>query len=68
MRSAPYQVTLVGDLVDAVQFLDIPRDLFIEALRSDGWSSAQIVLEQLRWFNIPVPGEPVRLRGVMQAL
>ena len=68
VRSAPYQVTLVGDLVDAVQFLDIPRELFIEALRSDGWSSAQIVLEQLRWFNIPVPGEPVTLRGVMQAL
>lgn len=68
VRSAPYQVTLIGDLVDAVQFLDIPRELFIEALRSDGWSSAQIIVEQLRWFNIPVPGEPITLRGVMQAL
>jgi hypothetical protein len=61
-------VTLVGDLVDAVQFLDIPRELFLEALRSDGWSSAQIVLEQLRWFNIPIPGEPTTLRLVMQSL
>ena len=68
VRSAPYQVTLVGDLVDAVQFLDIPRELFLEALRSDGWSSAQIVLEQLRWFNIPIPGEPTTLRLVMQSL
>lgn len=68
VRSAPYQVSLRGDLVDAAQFLDIPRELFIEALRSDGWSRAAIVIEQLRWFDIPIPGEPTTLRLVMQAL
>jgi len=48
--------------------LAIPRLLFIEALRSDGWSPASIVVEQLRWFDIPVPGEPTTLRLVMQSL
>jgi hypothetical protein len=68
VRSAPYQVSLTGDLVEAARFLAIPRLLFIEALRSDGWSPASIVVEQLRWFDIPVPGEPTTLRLVMQSL
>lgn len=68
VRSAPYQVSLTGDLVEATRFLAIPRLLFIEALRSDGWSPASIVVEQLRWFDIPVPGEPTTLRLVMQSL
>ena len=68
VRSAPYQVSLTGDLVDAARFLGIPRLLFVEALRADGWSPASIVVEQLRWFDIPVPGEPTTLRLVMRSL
>ena len=68
VRSAPYQVSLTGDLVEAARFLAIPRLLFIEALRADGWSPASIVVEQLRWFDIPVPGEPTTLRLVMRSL
>jgi hypothetical protein len=68
VRSARYQVSLTGDLVEAARFLAFPRLLFIEALRSDGWSPASIVVEQLRWFDIPVPGEPTTLRLVMQSL
>ena len=68
VRSAPYQVSLTGDLVEAARFLGIPRLLFVEALRADGWSPASIVVEQLRWFDIPVPGEPTTLRLEMRSL
>jgi hypothetical protein len=66
-RSAPYQVTLNGDLLEAARFLNIPREVFFEGLRADGWTPASITLEQLRWLDV-VPCEPKDFRFVMQSL
>lgn len=64
---APYQVALSGDLLEAARFLNIPKELFLMALRADGWTSSRIVLEQLRWLDI-VPRETKDFRSVMQSL
>ena len=67
MRSGPYQVSLSGDLLEAARFLNIPKELFLQVLRADGWSPASITLEQLRWLDV-VSGEPKDFRFVMQSL
>jgi hypothetical protein len=66
-RSAPYQVALSGDLLEGARFLHIPRELFVHALRADGWSAANVTLEQLRWLDV-APPELRDLRFVMQSL
>jgi hypothetical protein len=68
VKSAPHQVHLEGDLVEAARFLDIPKELFIDALRADGWSHADIIVEKLRWPSIPMLRETQNLREVMLAL
>lgn len=65
-RSAPYLVTLSGDLLEAARFLNIPKELFLLGLRADGWSRASVTLEQLRWLDIPA--ETKDFRFVMQSL
>lgn len=65
-RSAPYQVALRGDLLEAARFLNIPKELFLLGLRADGWSSPSVTLEQLRWLDIP--GEAKGFRSLMQSL
>ena len=66
VRSAPYQVALAGDFVEAARFLNIPRELFVEALRGDGWSAASITVEKLRW--LPAPSDPRDFKFVVQSL
>src|SRR5262249_29140434 len=66
-RYGPYQVALSGDLVESARFLNIPKELFLLALRADGWTSSGIILEQLRWLDI-VPGDPKDFRSLMQSL
>ena len=68
VKSAPHQVSLQGDLVDAARFLGIPRELFYEALRADGWSYADVTIERMRWLNIPYFWDPRSLRVVMESL
>ena len=68
VKSAPHQVVLEGDLVDAARFLGIPRELFFDALHADGWSHASITIERLRWLNIPYFWDPRTLRVVMESL
>ena len=65
-RSAPYEVALGGDLLEAARFLNIPKELFLQALRADGWSAASTVLERLRW--LPAPSGSKDLKFVMQSL
>ena len=67
MKSAPYQVSLSGDLLEAARFLNIPKELFLQVLRADGWTPASITLEQLRWLDVQ-SGEPKNFRFVMQSL
>lgn len=67
VRSAPYQVSLQGDLLEAARFLRMPKELFFQGLRADGWPAASITLEKLRWLDF-VPGEPKDLRFVMQSI
>jgi|SRR5215210_1742834 len=67
LRSAPYQVSLSGDLLDGARFLNIPKELFLLVLRADGWSPASITLEALRWLEV-TPGEPKDFRFVLQSL
>ena len=67
MRSAPYQVSLSGDLLEAARFLNIPKELFLQGLRADGWTSASTTLERLRWLDV-TPGETKDFRFVMQSL
>ena len=67
VRSAPYQVKLGGDLLEAARFLNIPKELFLLGLRADGWSSASVTLEKLRWLDV-IPGEAKDFRFVMQSL
>jgi hypothetical protein len=66
-RSAPYQVVVSGDLLEAARFLHVPRELFLHALRADGWSGANVTLEQLRWLDF-APADLRDLRFVMQSL
>lgn len=66
-RSAPYQVALNGDLLEGARFLRLPRELFLHALRADGWSAANVTLEQLRWLDV-APADLRDLRFVMQSL
>ena len=68
VKSAPHQVELEGDLVDAARFLGIPRELFFEALRADGCSHSAITIERLRWLNIPYFWDPRSLRVMMESL
>lgn len=68
VKSGPHQVCLDGDLVEAARFLDIPKELFFDALRGDGWSHAEIMIEKLRWPKIPMLRETQHLRDVMLAL
>ena len=65
-KSAPYQVALKGDLLEAARFLSIPKELFLQALRADGWSGGSMILEQLRW--LPGPNDPTDFKFVMQSL
>lgn len=65
VRSAPYQVSFSGDLLEAGRFLSIPKELFFQGLRADGWPPASITLEKLRWLDIP--GEK-DFKFVMQSL
>lgn len=67
IRSAPYQVSLKGDLLEAARFLNIPKEIFLQVLRADGWTRASITLEKLRWLDV-VSGEPKDLRFVLQSL
>jgi hypothetical protein len=60
-------VALSGDLLEGARFLHIPRELFVHALRADGWSAANVTLEQLRWLDV-APPELRDLRFVMQSL
>ena len=66
-KCAPYQVSLSGDLLEAARFLNIPKELFLQVLRADGWTPASITLEKLRWLDV-VPCEPKDFRFVMQSL
>lgn len=68
VRSAPHQVCLEGDLVEAARFLDIPKELFLDALRADSWSHADTMIEKLRWPSIPMLCDTQNLREVMLAL
>ena len=68
VKSGPHQVWLEGDLVEAARFLGIPKELFVDALRADGWSHAYIMIEKLRWPNVPLLRETQSLRDVMLAL
>lgn len=68
LKSAPHQVHLEGDLVEAARFLGIAKELFLDALRADGWSHAAIMIEKLRWPSIPMLRETQSLRDVMLAL
>jgi hypothetical protein len=65
-RSAPYQVALSGDLLEAARFLNIPKELFLQALRADGWSAASTTLEQLRW--LPAPSDSKDFKFVIQSV
>lgn len=67
-KSGPQQLWLEGDLVEAARFLDIPRELFLEALRADGFRHSAIVIEKLRWLNVAYVRDPQSLRVVMQSL
>jgi hypothetical protein len=67
VRSAPYQVTLSGDLLEAARFLNIPKELFLQGLRADGWTAATTTIERLRWLDF-VSGDPKDLKFVMQSL
>jgi hypothetical protein len=53
IKSAPYDINLDGDLVEAGRFCILPRELFLGALRSDGWSAAGVTIERLRWLDTP---------------
>lgn len=66
-RSAPYQVALRGDLLEGARFLHIPRELFLHALRADGWSAANVTLEHLRWLDVSA-ADLRDLRFVMQSI
>jgi len=67
VRSAPYHVTLSGDLLEGARFLNIPKELFLLGLRADGWEPGSITLERLRWLDV-IPGETRDLRFVIQSL
>ena len=68
VKSAPHQVCLEGDLVEAARFLEIPKELFLDAICADGWSHAEIVVEKLRWPSMPMLIKSQSLREVMLAL
>ncbi len=65
-RSAPYQVALSGDLLEAARFLNIPKELFLLGLRADGWTASSVTVEKLRWLDLP--GEANGFRSLMQSL
>jgi hypothetical protein len=52
-RVAPYEVSLEGDLIDAGRYLQLPRPMFFDAVRADGWTTAQVTIERLRWIDGP---------------
>lgn len=66
VKSAPYQVALLGDLIDAARFLGLPRAMYLDALKADGWSPADVVIESLRWVDAPHGTETPHLRLVLQ--
>lgn len=66
VKSAPYQIALLGDLLEAARFLEIPRQMFFDALRVDGWSAAETTVESLRWTDARFGGETPQLRLVLQ--
>ena len=68
VKTAPHQVILEGDLTEAARYLGIPRELFYEALRADGWSHAAITIEALRWLKIPYFWDQRSLKETMLAL
>lgn len=67
VKSAPHQAWLEGDLANAAAFLGIPRELFLDALRADGWSHSDVIIEKLRWLSVPFGRESHNLREVMLA-
>lgn len=68
VKSGPHQVWLEGDLGEAARFLGIPKELFMDALRGDGWGHADMVVEKLRWPSMPMLRETQSIREVMLAL
>lgn len=68
VKSGPHQVWLEGDLVEAARFLGIAKELFVDAVRADGWSHSDIMIGKMRWPNIPLLQEMQSLREVMLAL
>lgn len=68
VKSAPCVVSLGRDLLEAARFLDIPLELFLEALRADGCSHAERMIQILRWLNVPYARDPQSLRVVIQSL
>lgn len=68
VKSAPYEVILEGDLVDAARFLRLPRELFFEAVRADGWTATEATIERLRWLDMPYVTDDQSLKVVMKLL
>lgn len=66
VKSAPYQISLLGDLLEAARFLGIARTMFLDALRADGWSPADVAIEGLRWIDTPYSAEIPHLRLMLQ--
>lgn len=66
VKSAPYQIALIGDLLEAARFLGIPRQMFLDSLRADGWSAFDVTIESLRWIDVPAGLEAPQLRLVLQ--
>jgi hypothetical protein len=68
VRSAPFEASLEGDMVDAARFLQLPRELFFMALRGDGWTSTELTIEQLRWIDGPYVVENHKANAILRLL
>ncbi len=66
VRAAPYQIALLGDLLEAARFLGLARTMYLDALKADGWSANDVTVEGLRWVEVPYGAETPHLRLVLQ--
>lgn len=66
VKAGPYQVSLLGDLTEAARFLGLARTIFLNALKGDGWSRSDVIIEGLRWVDVPYAAETPQLRLVLQ--